>query len=375
MSDSLIDRTIGFQLGGVEETEIAFTTPLGEGLYSYSRRENPTVSDCERALAEIEMSKSCILTPCGMAAINIALSIFNDPKDHRPWIFPADVYSGTEQYATEVLQNQRGVNTKFVDPAGQNSMTSNLISAIEDEPPALVFIEPISNPLLDIIDIRAVADVAHHHGARVVVDNTIATPYLFHPLDAGADLVVHSVTKYLAGHNNILAGAICVNDPDLRARLLTHRNTIGSVLSPDDAGRLKTQLSTFSLRLARQNATAMKIAEYLEKHSAIAKVRYPGLSTHSDYNLARKMFDQHGFGALITFDLAWSEEGSRRFVDDLSPAIPHIGSMGDVTTSFLHIKACFGEGYEPSTIRLSVGIEPPEQIISSLERAFRDAPA
>jgi cystathionine beta-lyase/cystathionine gamma-synthase len=375
MSDSLIDRTIGFRLGGVDETEIAFTTPLGEGLYSYARRENPTVSDCERALAEIEMSKSCILTPCGMAAINIALSIFNDPDDHRPWIFPADVYSGTEQYAIEVLQNQRGVNTKFADPAGQNSTTSNLISAIEDEPPALVFIEPISNPLLDIIDIHAVAKAAHHHGARVVVDNTIATPYLFHPLDAGADSVVHSVTKYLAGHNNILAGAICVNDPDLRALLLTHRNTIGSVLSPDDAGRLKAQLLTFSLRLARQNATAMKIAEYLENHPAIAKVRYPGLSSHSDYKLAQEMFDQRGFGAIITFDLARSEEGSRRFVHDVSPHIPHIGSMGDVTTSFLHIKACFGEGYEPSTIRLSVGIEPAEQIISSLEHALRDAPA
>jgi cystathionine beta-lyase/cystathionine gamma-synthase len=143
------------------------------------------------------------------------------------------------------------------------------------------------------------------------------------------------------------------------------------VLSPDDAGRLKSQLSTFSLRLARQNATAMKIAEYLENHPAIAKVRYPGLSSHADYNLAQKMFDQRGFGAMITFDLARSEAGSRRFVDDLSPHIPHIGSMGDVTTSFLHIKACFGEGYEPSTIRLSVGIEPAEQIISSLEQALR----
>jgi cystathionine beta-lyase/cystathionine gamma-synthase len=371
MSDSLIDRTIGFRLGGVDETETAFTTPLGEGLYSYARRENPTVSDCERALAEIEMAKWCLLTPCGMAAINIALSIFNDPNDHRPWIFPADVYSGTAEYATEVLQKQRGVNSKFAEPAGQNSTTSNLISAIEDEPPALVFIEPISNPLLDIIDIQAVSAAAHHHGAQVVVDNTIATPYLFHPLDAGADLVVHSATKFLAGHNNILAGVICINDPDLRARLLTHRNTIGSVLSPDDAGRLKSQLSTFSLRLARQNATAMKIAEFLENHPAIAKVRYPGLSSHADYNLAQKMFDQRGFGAMITFDLARSEAGSRRFVDDLSPHIPHIGSMGDVTTSFLHIKACFGEGYEPSTIRLSVGIEPAEQIISSLEQALR----
>ena len=284
------------------------------------------------------------------------------------------MYSGTEQYVTEVLQNQRGVNTKFAEPAGENSTTSNLISAIENKPPALVFIEPISNPLLDVIDVNAVTDAAHHHDTRVVVDNTIATPYLFHPLDAGADLVVHSATKWLAGHNNILAGTICVNDPALRARLLTHRNTIGSVLSPDDAGRLKTQLLTFSLRLARQNAAAMKIAEYLENHPAIAKVRYPGLSSHSDYNLARKMFDQRGFGALITFDLARSEEGSRCFIDDLSPDIPHIGSMGDVTTSFLHIKACFGAGYEPSTIRLSVGIEPAEQIISSLEQALRDAP-
>ena len=142
MSESPIDRTIGFQLGGVEATEIAFTTPLGAGLYSYARRENPTVSDCEQALAEIEEANWCVLTPSGMAAVNIALSIFNDPEDHRPWIFPADVYSGTKQYASDVLRSQRGVNSKFTDPGGKNSTTSKLLSAIEDEPPTLVFIEP-----------------------------------------------------------------------------------------------------------------------------------------------------------------------------------------------------------------------------------------
>ena len=372
MSDSVIDRTIGFRLGGVDETETAFTTPLGEGLYSYARRENPTVADCERAVAAVERSRSCLLTPCGMAAINVALSIFNDPKDRRPWVFPADVYSGTAEYATAVLQNQRGTNTRFADPAGENSTTANLISAVSDEPPALIFIEPISNPLLDIIDVRAVAEAAHHHGAHVVVDNTIGTPYLFHPLEAGADLVVHSGTKYLAGHNNILAGAVCVHDPDLHARLLTHRNTIGSVLSPDDAGRLKSQLQTFSLRLAQQNASAMKIAEFLDNHRGVAEVRYPGLSSHPDHDLAKRMFDERGFGALITFDLARDEDGCSRFVDDLSPEIPHIGSMGDVTTSFLHIRACFGKDYEPSTIRLSVGIEPVEQIIDSLDQALRE---
>ena len=370
MSNSLIDRTIGFQLGGVEETEIAFTTPLGKGLYSYARRENPTVSDCERGLAEIERSKWCLLTPSGMAAINIALSIFNDPDDHRPWLFPADAYSGTKQYATEVLQRQRGVNVRFADPAGQNSTKFNLLSAIEDEAPALVFIEPVSNPLLDIIDVHEVAKAARQRGARVVVDNTFATPYLFHPLDAGADLVVHSVTKYLAGHNNILAGAIGVNDPDLHARMLRQRNTIGSVLSPDDAGRLKTQLSTFSLRLARQNETAIKIAAYLDQHPAIARVRFPGLASHADKDLAKVMFEQRGFGAMMTFDLACNEEGCSRFVDDLSPHIPHIGSLGDVKTTFLHVEACFLEGYDPTTIRLSVGIEPAEQIINSLEHAL-----
>ena len=222
---------------------------------------------------------------------------------------------------------------------------------------------------MDIIDIHTVIDAAHHHGAVVVVDNTFATPYLLHPLDAGADIAVHSVTKYLAGHNNILAGAICINDSDLRARLLTHRNTIGSVLSPDDAARLKTQLSTFSLRVARQNATAMEIAEYLENHPSIAKVRYPGLSSHADYKLAQTMFGQKGFGGMITFDLAESMDSSR-FVDDLLPHIPHIGSLGEVTTTFLHVESCFLEGYAPSTIRLSVGIEPVEQIIAGLEHAL-----
>ena len=370
MSDSVINRTIGYKLGSVAETEIAFTTPLGEGLYSYARRENPTVTDCEQALAEIEAAEWCLLAPCGMAAINIALSIFNDPKDQRPWLFPADAYSGTKGYAVNVLQDQRGVNTRFADPSGQNSTTSNLLRAIEDEAPAMVFLEPISNPILDIIDIPAVIEAAHNHGARVVVDNTFATPYLFHPLDAGADLVVHSATKYLAGHNNILGGVIGGNDLELRSRIITHRNTIGSVMCPDDAGRLKTQLQTFHLRVAQQNENAMKIAEFLDKHPGVSKVRFPGLAAHADHDLAQEMFDHRGFGAMITFDLARDAEGSSRFVDDLSPLIPHIGSLGDVTTSFLHVEACFLEGYDPSMIRLSVGVEPAEQIIANLEKAL-----
>ena len=262
-------------------------------LYTYIDRDRPKWTQNNLPSGNNgEEAKWCILAPCGIAATDIALSIFNDPNDPndpRPYIFYADIYSGTIDYATDVLQDQRGVNVKFVKSSDSSSTTSDLIKAIEDNPPVLVFIEPITNPYLNIIDIPAVVQAAHQHGAYVIVDNTFATPYLFHPLDAGADLVVHSASKYLGGHNNILAGVIGVNDPDLRARLLTHRNMIGSVLSPDDAGRLKTQLMTFPIRLNRQNETAIKIAEYLENHPAISKVRFPGLPSHAGHILARKI--------------------------------------------------------------------------------------
>lgn len=370
MSNSVIDRTIGFALGGVKDVEHAFTEPLGSGLYSYARRENPTVAGCEKALAEIEQAKYCLLTPCGMAATNIALSIFNDPNDHRPWIFPDDAYSGTKHYASSVLKDQRGTNVIFADPAGEYSTTENLIRAIEKEPPALVFIEPISNPILDIIDVAAVTEAAHRQGAIVVVDNTFATAHLYHPFEDGVDIVVHSATKYLGGHNNILAGAICFNDADLFARLINQRNTVGAIISPDDAGRLKTQLQTFAIRVEKQNENAKKIADYLNQHPGVAKVRFPGLLSHADHALAEKMFGGRGFGAMITFDVDRDDEGSSRFVDDLSPLIPHIGSLGEVNTSFLHVEACFLEGYNQSTIRLSVGVEPVEEIINKLEQAL-----
>ncbi len=370
MTNSVIDRTVGFELGGVTETETAFTAPLGQRLYSYARRENPTVVACEDALANVEGANSALVAPCGMAAINITLSIFNDPKDRRPYLFPADVYSGTGEYARAVLRDQRGVNVSFAEPAGEHSTTENLIRAIDEENPALVFVEPISNPDLDIVDVAKVAAVAHGKGAIVVVDNTFGTSYLFRPLEYGADIVVHSGTKYLGGHNNILAGVICVNDPELRQRLHIHRNAIGSVMSPDDAGRLKTQLLTFPIRLERQNENAMKIATFLDDHPGIAMVRYPGLASHADRELAGKMFGNRGFGAMITFDLARDAEGSGKFVDDLSPHIPHIGSLGDVDTSFLHVEACWMDGHDPSTIRLSVGIEPVDEIIAKLARAL-----
>ena len=365
-----IDRTVGFPLGSTKDAENSFTEPLGKGFYSYARRENPTVAHCENVLADIEKAKKCLLTTSGMAAINVAYSTFNDPDDNRAWLFPDDAYSGTIEYADKILKRQRGTNVIFADTAVKKSPTLSLIDAIKRTRPALVFIEPISNPMLDIVDVPTVIKVAHEYDARVLVDNTFATPYLFRPLDAGADIVVHSATKYMGGHNNILAGVIAVNDTDLYARLIEHRNVIGAVISPDDAARLEDQLKTFGLRVAKQNETAAKVAEYLSQHAGVASINYPGLPSNKYHELAQELFEERGFGAMITFDLARDDKESSRFVDDLSLHIPHIGSLGDVETTFLHIESCFLEGYNQSTIRLSVGIETADEIINKLDKVL-----
>lgn len=367
MTNSIIDRTVGFPLGSTSETETAFSEPLGNRFYSYARRENPTVSSCEQVLAKIEHAEKCLLTTSGMAAINVVYSIFNDPEDNRAWLFPDDAYSGTIEYADKILKRQRGTNVIFSVSKAKETSTSSMIDAIERTRPALVFIEPISNPMLDIVDVPEVIKVAREYGARVVVDNTFATPYLFRPLEIGADIVVHSATKYLGGHNNILAGVIAINDPGLFDRLIEHRNVIGAVISPDDAARLEDQLKTFSLRIAKQNETAVNVAEYLNQHSGVASVNYPGLPSNKHHELAQELFAGRGFGAMITFDLARDDKGSSRFVDDLSRHFPHIGSLGDVETTFLHIESCFLEGYNQSTIRLSLGIETADEIIKKLD--------
>ncbi len=367
---STIDRTIGFPLGSTKDAEYSFTEPLGKGLYSYARRENPTVAHCENILSDIEKAEKCLLTNSGMAAINVAYSIFNDPDDKRAWLFPDDAYSGTIEYADKILKRQRGTNVIFANTMVKNSPTLSLIDAIKRTRPALVFIEPVSNPMLDIVDVPKVIKVAHEYDARVVVDNTFATPFLFRPLETGADIVVHSATKYLGGHNNILAGVIAVNDDALYARLIEHRNIIGAVISPDDAARLEDQLKTFSLRVAKQNETALKIANYLYRHTGVASINYPGLPSNKYHELAQSLFAGGGFGGMITFDLARDDKECSQFVDDLSLHIPHIGSLGEVETTFLHIESCFLEGYNQSSIRLSIGIDSADDIINKSDTAL-----
>jgi cystathionine beta-lyase/cystathionine gamma-synthase len=204
----------------------------------------------------------------------------------------------------------------------------------------------------------------------VIVDNTFATSHLCKPLEWGADLVVHSATKYICGHNDILAGVISGNDGALRQQLLEYRILVGSVLSPDDAARLLSYSWTLDIRLCRQNSGAAVIADFLNKHPAVSEVRYPGLKPGRQYDIATSMFGDKGFGAMLLFRIASGREGCQRLLDSLNGRIPHLGTLGHVETSILHIESSFLGGYPTDAFRLSVGIEDAAKTIKILKAAL-----
>ncbi len=370
MQGSIVTRTIGFELGSIEDAEQAFSGDINCEDFVYARRCNPTVRVCEERMAELEGAKWSILTASGMAAIDIAVSIFQGEGADRPWLFPDDAYSGTLNYASTVLNAHRGIEVVFAKPADPDMRTEAFVETILETRPSVVFFEPISNPLISIVDGPEIVRAAKSVGAIVIVDNTFATPYLCKPLEWGADLVVHSATKYLCGHNDTLAGVISGNDAALQNKLLEYRNLVGSVLAPDEAARLHSYSRTFDVRMGRHNNAAMAVADVLAKHPAVSEVYFPGLTAGRQKKIARSLFGNKGFGAIITFRIASGLEGCRKFVKELNSRLPHIGTLGDVETSILHIESGFPGGYPDDAFRLSIGIEDPDWIIGVLEPAL-----
>lgn len=358
-------RTIGFELGGIDGAQKAFGDGVLGKKFVYARRSNPTVQSCEARLAEIEGASWSVATASGMAAIDVALSVL-DSRSDQPWVFPDDVYSGTRAYALDLLQRRRGVPVVLVPTCFGKERTEAFIKAIEMHRPSVVYFEPISNPLVSLVDGPEIVRAAKAVGAFVVVDNTFATSYLCRPLEWGSDVVIHSATKYLCGHNDTLAGVISGHDPRLRQQLLEHRSLIGSVLAPDEAARLHSYTRTFELRVRQQNRSAIVLASFLDSHAAVSQVRFPGLKACGDWETASKIFNGNGFGAIITFHIASGLDGCRAFMEMIDGRIAHIGTLGDVETSLLHIESGFQGGYATDAFRLSVGIEDPAEIINVL---------
>lgn len=373
-------RDAGFELFDADRAAEAFVREaLNEHepeIYIYSRYRNPTVVAAEEEIMKLEDSDWALLTESGMAAVDVALSLFQNGKTLRPWLFFNEIYGGTISFAESVLRKRRGLDIQYFSPADEKYDLSALESEMEKLKPELLYIESVSNPMLIVPDAVEVIKIAHKYDTKVIVDNTFATPELWKPLADRADLVIHSATKYLSGHGNITAGVLCGTDPELMKNAIEYRKYSGHMISADDAYRLHSQLQTFSLRFRRQCSNALQVAELLSTSELIGKVLYPGLENHPTHREAVKLFGRKGFGGIVTFDCSgesYNEKKALRdlFIKTVSHWIKVVPSLGDPHTIILPVESVWGAKYpEPGMIRLSAGFEEPGLLTGVISSAL-----
>lgn len=375
-------RDAGFELYDASTTADAFknetTNQRKPEKYIYSRYRNPTVVAAEEEIMKLEDSEWALLTESGMSAIDTAVSIFQKGKETRPWLFFTEIYGGTISFIDSILIKRRGVDIhKFFPKNGYYDLNA-LEGILESVKPEFIYFETISNPMLIVTDAINIIGIAKRYGARVIIDNTFATPYLWKPLKAGADIVIHSATKYLSGHGNLSAGVLCGNDMEIMHSAIEYRKFTGHMLSPDDAYRLHTQIQSFELRFSQQCRNAEMLAAFLSESNLVEKVWFPGLKGHGTYNEAVKLFGDIGFGGMITFDFKASSPEKKlllrdKFIKSVSENIKLIPTLGDPHTILMPVESVWGLKYpEPGMIRLSVGFEKFDQIRNIFEKTFKE---
>src|ERR1035437_2792165 len=374
-------REAGFELYDALTTADAFRKETEHSrepdLYIYSRYRNPTVVSAEEEIMKLEGCKWALLTQSGMSAIDTALSIFQHGKETRPWLFFTEIYGGTISFIESVLKSRRGLDIQYFTPDNGIYDLNNFEKVISAIKPEFVYIETISNPMLIVADVKNIIRIVKKYGTKIIIDNTFATPWLYKPLHEGADIVIHSVTKYFSGHGNLSAGVICGNDTEMMRSAIEYRKFVGHMLSPDDAYRLQTQIQSFELRFSRQCDNASKLTGYLNENPIINEVWFPGLKSHPTHLIAEKLFGSKGFGAMITFDFDGkdkSEKRSRRdkFTELVSEKIKLIPTLGDPHTILMPVEAVWGTKYpEPGMIRLSVGFEYYSELEVTIGNALK----
>ena len=336
------------------------------GGYEYSRTGNPTRTALEECLAAIEGGVRGLAFASGMAAEDTLLRTVCKPGDHV--VIPNDAYGGTYRLISKVLKPW-GLEYDPVPVAGVDAVRA----AVRPDT-RVVWVETPTNPLLGIADIAALAQVAHDAGALLVVDNTFASPYLQRPLSLGADVVVHSTTKYLGGHSDVLGGALVVTDVGLGADLAFHQNSMGSVGGPFDAWLTLRGIRTLGVRMERHSANAQRIAEFLLRHPKVSTVRYPGLPDHPGHEIAAKQM--RAFGGMVSFQLAAGEEAAaavceraRLFI--LGESLGGVESLIEHPARMTHASAAGSPLEVPADlVRLSVGIEDADDLLADLEHAL-----
>ena len=336
--------------------------------YEYTRSHNPTRTRLEECLASLENAKHCLVTASGLSASSLIMHML--PKGSKI-ICGDDVYGGTYRLFSKVFPDIH--EFKFVDTTN----LKNLEKEIDSFKPALVWLETPTNPLLKISDIAAVSALAKKVNAMVVVDNTFMSPFFQNPLDQGADIVLHSMTKFINGHSDVVGGAMMFNSDEIRQKLFFYQNAIGPCQSPFDSWLVLRGIKTLAVRMKAHEQNAMKISNYLENHAKVEKVVYPGLKSHPQYELAKKQMK--GSGGMITFFLKGGLDESRRFLENvklfaLAESLGGVESLVDHPAIMTHasIPKEVREqlGIHDNLIRLSVGIEDCDDLIADLERAF-----
>jgi cystathionine beta-lyase/cystathionine gamma-synthase len=335
--------------------------------FEYSRSGNPTRAALEECLAALEDARHCLAFSSGLGAETTLLLLLN-PGDHV--VYMEDVYGGTFRLFDKVLKRY-GLTFSAVDATDLDAVEQSITPATK-----LVWLESPTNPLLRVVDIDAVSEVAHSRGAMVCVDNTFATPYLQQPLRLGADVVVHSSTKYIGGHSDVVGGAIMTSNDELEKQLRFHQNALGAVPSPFDCWLLLRGIKTLALRVERQSQNAMEIAAALEKHRSVVRVHYPGLASHAGRAVASHQMRM--FGGMVSFEVT-DEAAALRILERLklfalAESLGAVESLAEHPARMTHAsmpaserkRAGLGEGL----IRLSVGVEDVADLIADLESAL-----
>ena len=335
--------------------------------YEYARTQNPTREALEANIAALERGKHGHCFASGMSAIDVVFRTLQ-AGDHV--VAGENMYGGSYRLFSRVLE-KFGLQFTYVDTSSVDAVRG----AMRDDT-RIVFLETPTNPMMTITDLGACSDVAHKGGALVVVDNTFCSPYLQRPIELGADVVVHSTTKFLNGHSDSVGGAVISNSDELAEKIGFLQNAVGAILSPFDSWLVLRGIKTLAVRMRRHEENGMAMASYLSNHPKVKKIYYPGLPDHPGHALAKRQMA--GFGALISFDLG-SLENAKKFLDRVR--LCSLGeSLGGVETLISHPETMTHAsvpiadrtrlGITPGLVRISVGIEDIEDLIADLENAF-----
>jgi cystathionine gamma-synthase/methionine-gamma-lyase len=365
-------NTVGYVYEDMDDLDAVFDHRKAGQVYL--RYSNPTVEAFETAVANLEGAEAAQAYGSGMAAIHAAL-LGAGIKAGTTVVAALDVYGATFNLLNGLIASM-GASVRMVDVY----VYEEVENALKETQATVLFVESISNPLIKVADIPALAELAHKHKASLIVDNTFASPYLLNPLAHGADYVVHSATKYLSGHGDVLAGVVATSVGN-KKNLFELNKLTGSVLGPFEAWLALRGLKTLPLRVKQQCDNAMETAHWLRSQPLIKLVNYPGLSDHPHHTLAKRLFEEKGFGGVLSFEIDGA--GKRevfRFMESLSICLPAT-TLGDIYSLVLHPMTSSHRGLtaderarvgiSDGLVRLSTGIESPEDILADLESALK----